>query len=185
MQKIIVRNGAIVSYSVARISRTRKIKLVVTFDGRVEVSAPNKIDEKIIEDFVMSKVDWVVRILEQYKNRPRIILDSSNGEDWSKHKEYAYLYIKERLEYFNQFYNLKWNSITVKKIKSRWGSCSSKSNLNFNYKLALLSPDLADYIIVHELCHLQEMNHSVDFWNLVGRTIPNHKELRRELKTFI
>ncbi len=185
MLKTVIRNGTLIEYSIVRKNISCKVKLVVMYDGSVKVSAPNKIDEKIIEDFVMSKVDWVIRILEQYKNRPRIILDSSNGEDWSKHKEYAYLYIKERLEYFNQFYNLNWNSITVKKIKSRWGSCSSKSNLNFNYKIALLSPDLADYIIVHELCHLQEMNHSVDFWNLVGKTIPNHKELRRELKSFV
>jgi len=75
-------------------------------------------------------------------------------------------------------YNFKINRISIKNTKSRWGSCSKKGNLNFSYKIALLSKDLADYVIVHELCHLGEFNHSKRFWKLVSLTIPNYLELK-------
>jgi len=86
------------------------------------------------------------------------------------------------VEYFNAMYGLRCNRITIRNQKTRWGSCSRKGNLNFNYKIALLPQRLADYIIVHELCHLGEFNHSRKFWALVAQTMPDHVDLRKELK---
>ena len=83
--------------------------------------------------------------------------------DYLKYKNQATNLVKERIEYFNTFYNYKWGKIVVRNQKTRWGSCSKKGNLNFNYKIVLLSPEAADYIIVHELCHLKEFNHSERF----------------------
>lgn len=97
------------------------------------------------------------------------------------HKEEARKLVKERLEYWNQFYNFKYNKVFIKNTKSRWGSCSKKGNLNFNYRIALIEPVLADYIIVHELCHIGEFNHSPKFWSLVERTIPDWKLRRAKL----
>lgn len=105
------------------------------------------------------------------------------GREYLLHKENARKLVHERLEYFNQFYGFKYNKVAIRNQKTRWGSCSKRGNLNFSYKLALLPPHLADYIIVHELCHLQEFNHSQAFWNLVARQVPNHKELRNNLKS--
>ena len=90
--------------------------------------------------------------------------------------------LKERLEYFNQFYQFEYNKIVIRNQKSRWGSCSSKGNLNFNYKVVLLPRRHADYIIVHELCHLKEFNHSKRFWALVEQTIPEYKNIVKQLK---
>ena len=87
-----------------------------------------------------------------------------------------------RFEYFNKFYSYKWNRIFIKNQKTRWGSCSKRGNLNFNYRIALLPPEAADYIIVHELCHLKEFNHSRNFWKLVEQQIPNYKILHKALK---
>ncbi len=98
------------------------------------------------------------------------------------HKDGAKELALSRLEYFNQFYNLKYNSVKIKSTKTRWGSCSSKGNLNFSYKIALLPEHLADYLIVHELCHLEEFNHSEDFWNLVAKTIPDFSKRRKDLR---
>ncbi len=105
-----------------------------------------------------------------------------NQSSYLKNKEKARELVKERLGHFNQFYGYKWNKIAIRNQKTRWGSCSKKGNLNFNYKIALLSPEKADYIIVHELCHLKEFNHSQDFWNLVAKTIPDYKKIRISLK---
>ncbi len=104
-------------------------------------------------------------------------------KQYRAYKEQARTLVSLRLTHFNQFYNLKLNRVFIKNQKSRWGSCSSKGNLNFNYKIALLPPHLADYIIVHELCHLKEFNHSHAFWDLVAQTMPDWKKRRNELKT--
>jgi predicted metal-dependent hydrolase len=99
-----------------------------------------------------------------------------------RHKEQARALVHERIRFYNQFYNFRFNRIAIKNTKSMWGSCSAKGNLNFNYRIVFLPPPLADYLIVHELCHLYEFNHSKRFWNLVAATIPAYKELRKELK---
>lgn len=99
-----------------------------------------------------------------------------------KYKEVAREIVHRKLEEFNRIYNFKYNKISIKNQKTRWGSCSRSGNINFNYKIALLSDRLADYIIVHELCHLGEFNHSKNFWNLVEKTIPDYAQRREELK---
>lgn len=102
-------------------------------------------------------------------------------KDYVQHKEAARALVHEKLQFFNQHYKLVWGSVAVRNQKSRWGSCSKAGNLNFNYRIALLPPHLQDYIIVHELCHLQEFNHSSKFWRLVGETIPNPVLCKKEL----
>ena len=100
----------------------------------------------------------------------------------TKKREVARIFVENRISYFNKFYNFKINRIAIKNTKTRWGSCSSKKNLNFNYKIIYLRPELADYLIVHELCHLGELNHSKRFWALVSKTIPNYTIINKELK---
>lgn len=102
--------------------------------------------------------------------------------NYIKYKKDAIILVKERLEYFNQFYNYKYGRVAIRNQKTRWGSCSKKGNLNFNYKIVLLTPKQADYIIVHELCHLKEFNHSQRFWDLVAKAVPDYKEVRHSLR---
>ena len=102
---------------------------------------------------------------------------------FSKNKrEYVKNFVENRISYFNKFYNFEINRIAIKNQKSRWGSCSKRKNLNFNYKIIYLKPALADYLIAHELCHLGQFNHSRKFWDLVEKTIPDYKKINRELK---
>jgi len=104
------------------------------------------------------------------------------SKKYLENKEKARELVKARLEYFNTFYGYKWGKIAIRNQKTRWGSCSKKGNLNFNYKIVLLPPSYSDYIIVHELCHLEEFNHSENFWNLVAKTIPNWRVIRMNLR---
>ncbi len=103
--------------------------------------------------------------------------------EYLKHKEQARRLITSRLTSLNAFYNYKYNRIFIKNQKTRWGSCSKKGNLNFSYKIIFLPTQLINYIVVHELCHLGEFNHSGEFWNLVGQTIPDYKKIKIDLKT--
>lgn len=104
-----------------------------------------------------------------------------SSPQYLRHKEEARSLVKERLEHFNAFYKFKYNRVAIKNHKRRWGSCSSKGNLNFNYRIVFLPPHLADYLVVHELCHLGEFNHSPRFWALVGKTISDWEKRRKEL----
>jgi predicted metal-dependent hydrolase len=103
-------------------------------------------------------------------------------KEYLLHKESARALVHERLKHWNTFYNFTYGRIAIRNQRSRWGSCSKKGNLNFSYKIALLPPNLADYLIVHELCHIGEFNHSNRFWDLVGRAIPDYKALSKDLK---
>ena len=105
-----------------------------------------------------------------------------NRKKYLDNKERARELILQRLEHFNSFYNFKYNIVAVRDQKTRWGSCSSKGNLNFNYKILFLDSDLADYIIVHELCHLKEMNHGANFWQQVELQCPDYKSKMYRLR---
>jgi len=97
-------------------------------------------------------------------------------------REHARQLVENRLSHINKIYKFKINRVAIKNQKTRWGSCSSKGNLNFNYKIIYLKPALADYLIVHELCHLGQMNHSKKFWALVEKTIPDYRRINKELR---
>lgn len=95
--------------------------------------------------------------------------------------------VTERVGHFIQAHYGPRHSINVGRIairnqRSRWGSCSKKGNLNFNYKLAFLPPEVRDYVIVHEICHIKEFNHGRGFWDLVAETVPEHRAMRRKLR---
>ncbi len=119
-----------------------------------------------------------------FKRVRRIIIRRKGSQkEYLLHKETARKLVHERLKYFNQFYGFKYNKVSIRNQKTRWGSCSKSGNLNFSYKLVLLPPHLSDYIIIHELCHLKEFNHSQAFWDLVAQQAPDYKKAINELKT--
>lgn len=121
-----------------------------------------------------------IKYFKRQRRKPRS--KAKSHPHFLSNKDAAHALVISRLEHFNTSYNFKYNKITIRNQTSRWGSCSRKGNLNFNFRIALLPPDLADYIIVHELCHLGEFNHSRKFWDLVERTVPGWKEARGRLK---
>jgi len=98
------------------------------------------------------------------------------------HREQARALVHERLAYWNAHYGCSYGRVAIRDQRTRWGSCSSKQNLNFNYRIVFLPQHLADYIIVHELCHLLELNHGPQFWSHVARTMPAYEAHILELR---
>jgi len=111
-----------------------------------------------------------------------IFIKDNSKKEYKEYKGKALALAISRIQYFNQKSEFKFNKINIKNQKTCWGSCSRRGNLNFNYKIALLPERLADYIVVHELCHLKEFNHSRKFWNLVAEIIPDYLERKKDLK---
>ncbi len=158
---------------------TKHLRITITRDGHIKVSKPNRVSISQMEKFILSKSDWINQTLEKIKSHP--IQPKLTKKDFHIHKSNALAVIAERVKQYNQHYNFTYKNISIKNQKTRWGSCSHRGNLNFNYKIVLLPEKLLDYVVVHELCHLGQFNHSIKFWNLVAETIPDHKEIRGEL----
>ena len=100
---------------------------------------------------------------------------------WLKHK--SKIYIPKRVKELSSLTSFNYNRITIRSQKTRWGSCSAKGSLSFNYRLIRFNEKVVDYVITHELCHLKELNHSKRFWKLVEKFCPDYKSLKRELKS--
>lgn len=100
-----------------------------------------------------------------------------------RYRNAARAQLERRVAYYHRLTGGRYTSITIRDQKTRWGSCSSRGTLSFNYRLIFAPPAVLDYVVVHELCHLTHMNHSKDFWNMVGTIMPDyavHKKWLRE-----
>jgi predicted metal-dependent hydrolase len=173
-----------VSYLLRPSQRARHLRLAIYCDASVVVTMPYGANLKLVEKFLREKAGWIIAKVLHYQSRPKRTILISGKRNYRKFKTESLELARSRVEYFNNIYKFQVNRITVKDQKTRWGSCSKKRNLNFNYKLLFLPAELSDYLIVHELCHLKEFNHSKAFWGLVAVTIPDFKILRRKLKNY-
>lgn len=174
-----------IKYVLKRSGRAKSIRLSVSLGGEVSVTAPGFCSEKVIEDFVLKNAFWIANKIKHFSKFEGKIVIRTSRSDYLRNKEHARKLIKERVTHFNRFYDFKFNRIAIKNQKTLWGSCSGEGNLNFSYALVKIRPELSDYVVVHEMCHLWHFNHSKEFWKLVERTIPEYKKLRKELKEII
>jgi len=180
MIKQIKLNNRKINYTLRASKRAKRIRLAVYCDGSFVVTKPAGLNQNIVERFICKKANWVLSKLDYFKQFG-INLFTSDHQKYLKYKDEALLFIGERINKFNKIYSFKFNKINIKNQKTRWGSCSKKNNLNFNYKILFLPKHITDYIIVHELCHLKEFSHSHKFWNLVAKAVPNYLDIKKEL----
>jgi len=119
--------------------------------------------------------------------RRRLVCRGLRGDprEYRRLKEDARMFVHKRLQVLNHHYGFAYKRVAIRNSSSRWGSCSQKGNLNFHYRLLQLPLELADYIIVHELCHLAELNHSDRFWSRVAEVVPDWKRHRKALRTVL
>jgi len=155
-----------------RISINHSGELILTLPKPGFFQSSESIEKKAL-DFLESKEDWIVKHIwkkAEKKERNPDLVDYSR-EHYLKYKEEARKLCGEKCKFWAEKIGVEYNRISIKTLKTKWGSCSSKKNLNFNYKILFLSEKDRDYLIVHELSHLVHMNHSSRFWDLVCKTL--------------
>ncbi len=123
-------------------------------------------------------------IIKKQTTRKRRRPNSTSDAHYRKYKAQARKVIIQRVSTLARRCDITYGRIAIRNTCTRWGSCSSRGNLNFHYGLLFLPPRVRDYVIIHELCHLTEMNHSAAFWRLVEHRMPDYREQRRALRTF-
>ena len=164
-------------YQIIRSAR-KTISLQITPEGNLVVRCPKRMTNAEVERFVCSKRNWIESHLAK---RPPVAAPFTESEIRAlalRAKEI----IPERVAHLAPLVGVRCGNITIRSQRTRWGSCSSKGNLNFNCLLVLTPPEVIDYVVVHELCHLKEMNHSAAFWAHVERVIPDWAARRKWLK---
>jgi hypothetical protein len=172
-------------YTLKHSARARRMRITVRCDASVVVTVPHFFSQNKMEKFLLEKANWILKKVEHFKKiggSGLVVARRGGVVEYKKLKQQARVFVKEKISLLNQSYNFSFNRVCIKNHKSRWGSCSKKGNLNFNYKIIHLPVELAEYIVVHELCHLRELNHSSRFWALVAHAVPDYKEKRKKLK---
>lgn len=187
-QKILLHNQEI-SYDLRKSERARCLRIAIYANLNIVVTLPAGKSEREAATYLQKKAKWVINTLDKFRkikiSNPfagKSALPRRSIRDFRQNKEKALVLIKNLIEKINKTYQFEYRRISIRNQKTRWGSCSKKGNLNFNYRIIFLPPKLAEYIVVHELCHLKELNHSRRFWNLVGKVLPDYKKLIKELK---
>ena len=173
-----------IPYNVRMSRRARRMRISVGSDAGVMVTLPWGFRTDQADKFVRDKQSCILKSLDYFKRFKGRIFIKSNRREYLSRKREALTLAQNKVLQWNKVYGFLYRRINIKNQKTRWGSCSKKGNLNFNYKIVHLPEYLVDYLVVHELCHLKELNHSRDFWGLVERAIPDYKKLRRQLRSF-
>ena len=151
-------------------------------NGRVIVRAPQRMSKAEIERFVAAKADWINKHLETAKQRQSVPVQPFTAAEIQQLADAALQDIPHRVRKYAALIGVTVDRITIRNQKTRWGSCSSKGNLYFNCLLMLCPEEVRDYVVVHELCHRKELNHSTRFWNEVARVMPDYAQHRKWLK---
>ena len=150
-------------------------------DGSVTVRCPKRMRQDDIRKSVESKSGWIEKHLAG--------LDLAAPEKLTEQevkllREKTRKLVTERVKHYAAIIGVHYNQIAIRTQRTRWGSCSSKGNLNFNCLLMLVPPEVLDYVVVHELCHRKELNHSARFWSEVERVIPGYRAQKKWLKDY-
>ena len=165
------------NYRVIRSNR-KTVAIQILPDGEVVVRAPMRMPEEAIRRFVGEKRGWIEKHrLSKGEQLPK--LTKTELDELAKR---AKVRIPERVEYFAKLLGVTYGVVTIRYQHTRWGSCSKIGNLNFNGLLMLMPDEVVDYVVVHELCHRKQMNHSPTFWVEVRQTLPNCQQCKRWLK---
>jgi hypothetical protein len=154
--------------------------LIVDQEGKLSVRAPHHLPDEEIWQFIAAKRDWIDRQLRVIASRPRAM--PLSAEQARELRDKILPKILERCRHFSRLTGLSPAKIRISGARTRWGSCSAGGTVSFNFRLALCPDQVIDYVIVHELLHLAEPNHSSRFWEKVAAIVPDHRSHRHWLR---
>lgn len=171
-------------YTLIRSNR-KTFAIQITQSGEVVVRAPGRCSQSVIDAFLVQKKEWMQqKIREVLQNRERTE-KSVRVMTEQERKQYLIMakrIFSERVQYYAKIMEVSYCRVTLRDQKTRWGSCSSKSNLSFNWRLIFAPQEVLDYVVVHELAHLKELNHSARFYQVVVQVMPDYKVWQKWLK---
>jgi predicted metal-dependent hydrolase len=179
----IILAGKKIEYAIKESRKASRMRLSVYPGGAITVTVPVGMRFSLMERFMKMKSRWIlskIKIMEKKNFNP--FFQRYSKKEYLKLKPEALGLVKTKIKEFNEIYKFEFNKISIRNSRSRWGSCSSKKKLSFNYKIIFLPEKLQDYVIIHELCHTKELNHSNRFWGLVAQIIPDYKKMRKEIR---
>ncbi len=172
--------------------RAKYIRISINWNWDIVLVIPKKsffqtkksLEKKAL-DFLFSKEKWILSHIwkKKLKKEKNSDLTKNCRNHYLENRELARNLCEEKCKYWSEKMKLDYNKISIKNLKTRWWSCSSKKNLNFSYKILFLSETQQNYLIVHELAHLKHMNHSKDFWDFVCETLWSEKFRRYKFFT--
>lgn len=161
-------------------SRRKSLAIEITPELQVVVRAPARMPVREINAFVQEKDDWIRAHLQQMAEKKRLREQyreqALSKEELQELATQAMKLIPQKVHYYAQIIGVTYGRITIRNQRTRWGSCSGKGNLNFNCLLLLMPEEVLDYVVVHELCHRKEMNHSARFWEEVEKILPDYRQ---------
>ncbi len=167
-------------------SNRKTVAIQVNPDLSVTVRAPKYISKRELERILKEKEPWIQKHIRQIEKRraeyDAMEIEYLTDEEIRELANQALEVIPKRVEHFARIIGVDYGRVTIRNQKTRWGSCSSKGNLNFNCLLMLTPSEVIDYVVVHELCHRKEMNHSKAFWREVEKVLPDYKTQVKWLK---
>lgn len=174
------------TYTLKRSSRAKRLRITVQRDTSVLVTAPQTMSARIIDAFVQEKQTWIAKQQHYYTHIAKQVVPTGVTQgSYSACKARALQFVRTHVRRIANEHGLKYQNISVKNTTSQWGSCSPEGNLSFSYKLLFLPLEIAEYVIVHELAHTVELNHSHRFWRLVRSILPDYRKREHELKKYI
>ena len=173
-----------VEVKISIIRSDRKTLSIQLRSGEIIARAPLRMKDKEIYSFIESKKPWIEKNLAKIEEHKKV---NSNAEPFTQEEikelaEKAKVIIAERVKYYAPRIGVTYNRITIRCQRTRWGSCSSKGNLNFNCLLALFPLEIIDSVVVHELCHRKHMNHSPQFYAEIEKVFPEYRRCNKWLK---
>ena len=171
-----------IPYEIIR-SKRKTYGISVAPGGKVSIRIPLRGSEKFAISLAESKKNWIASCVLKLKNVP-VQKEKTPSEKRLEaiYRKAAREYFPKRVSHYAHMLGVTYGKISIRDQKTRWGSCSSEGNLSFNWRLILAPPDVLDYVVIHELCHRKEMNHSKEFWALVESLMPDYKERRKWLR---
>lgn len=166
---------------VFRRSNRKTLAITITQEGNLLIKAPLRMSFREIERFLKQKQYWI------YKQAKHVLEDASHNiyrseEEIKVLREQARRVLTEKTDYYKTLLGVDYQRIRIGNQKTRWGSCSTRGTISYNWHLVLMPERIMDYVVVHELCHLLEMNHSERFWRKVGEILPDYESSRRWLR---